>query len=50
MSQYKITNMGEDSTFMCINLTDEQYELINNICTELNNGDGYISRLYIEKI
>ena len=40
MNEYKITNSGEDSTFICIDLTDEQYELINYICNELNNEDG----------
>lgn len=50
MKTYRITNVGEANATIVKELTEEQYEFLNNLFEELNdNREPYGSCIYISE-
>ena len=50
MKTYRITNTGEANATMVKELTEEQYEFLNNLFEELNDtGEAYAPYIYISE-
>ena len=50
MNTYRITNTGEANATMVKELTEEQYEFLNNLFEELNDtGKPYAPYIYISE-
>lgn len=53
MKKYKITNIGcDDETEGIFELSEEQYEFLNNVFTELNKNSHYgcMPKIYVDEV